>query len=122
EGCKGLSGFAYIEKVRDRRFPLIDEERGLVWALAVFDIPGGTYPTQVDGKTQQVKREPRSILIGDLFKLDAGQIQSRGRCGLLHPLSLLADRSFGRSRKNRKPVFRARPLYRNFFRQRKRLP
>ena len=75
EGCKGLSGFAYIERVRDRRFPLIDEERGLVWALAVFDIPGGTYPTQVDGKTQQVKREPRSILIGELFKLDAGQIQ-----------------------------------------------
>jgi hypothetical protein len=39
EGCKGLSGFGYIDKVRDRRFPLVDEERGLVWALAVFDIP-----------------------------------------------------------------------------------
>jgi hypothetical protein len=66
EGCKGLGGFAYIEKVRDRRFPLVDEERGLVWALAVFDIPGTMQP---------VRREPRSILIGELFKLDAGQIQ-----------------------------------------------
>jgi len=74
EGCKGLSNFAYIEKVRDRRFPLVDEERGLVWALVVFDIPGGLYPAQVDGKTQQVRREPRSILIGELFKVDAGQI------------------------------------------------
>ena len=54
---------------------LVDEERGLVWALVVFDIPGGTYPAQVDGKTQQVKREPRSILIAELFKLEAGQIQ-----------------------------------------------
>lgn len=71
EGCKGLSGFSYIEKVRDRRFPLVDEERGLVWALAVFDIPGGT--SQVDGRT--VKRDPRSILIGELFKVEAGQIQ-----------------------------------------------
>lgn len=66
DGCKALSGFAYIERVRDRRFPLIDEERGLIWALVVFDIPGTTAP---------VRREPRSILIGELFKLDAGQIQ-----------------------------------------------
>jgi hypothetical protein len=66
EGCKGLAGFAYVEKVRDRRFPLVDEERGLIWALAVFDIPAATQP---------VRREPRSILVGELFKLDAGQIQ-----------------------------------------------
>jgi hypothetical protein len=65
EGCKGLSGFGYIDKVRDRRFPMVDEERGLVWALAVFDIPGTTQP---------VRREPRSILVGELFKLEAGQI------------------------------------------------
>jgi hypothetical protein len=66
EGCKGLSNFAYIERVRDRRFPLVDEERGLVWALVVFDIPGTTAP---------VRREPRSILIGELFKIEGGQIQ-----------------------------------------------
>ena len=66
EGCKALGGFGYIDKVRDRRFPLVDEERGLVWALVVFDIPAATQP---------VRREPRSILIGELFKLEAGQIQ-----------------------------------------------
>ena len=66
EGCKGLSNFAYIERIRDRRIPLVDEERGLVWALVVFDIPGTTQP---------VRREPRSILIGELFKIEAGQIQ-----------------------------------------------
>jgi hypothetical protein len=65
-GCKALSGFTYIGRVRDRRFPLVDEERGLVWGLVVFDIPGATTP---------VRREPRSILIGELFKIDAGQIQ-----------------------------------------------
>jgi hypothetical protein len=73
EGCKGLGGFAYIEKVRDRRFPLVDEARGLVWALVVFDIPGGTYPNPAGGAP--IRREPRSILINELFKLEAGQIQ-----------------------------------------------
>lgn len=73
DGCKGLGGFAYIERVRDRRFPLVDEERGLVWALAVFDIPGGTYPNPAGGAP--IKRDPRSILIGELFKVEAGQIQ-----------------------------------------------
>ena len=75
EGCKGLSGFSYIERVRDRRFPLVDEDRGLVWALAVFDIPGGAYAATVNGKTLQLRREPRSILIAELFKIEAGQIQ-----------------------------------------------
>lgn len=75
EGCRGLSNFAYIERVRDRRVVLVDEERGLVWSLVVFDIPGGPYTAQIDGKPQQLKRDPRSILIGELFKIDAGQIQ-----------------------------------------------
>lgn len=72
-GCRGLGGFSYIERVRDRRYVLADEERGLVWGLAVFDIPGGTYPALVGSGT--VTREPRSILIAELFKLDGGQIQ-----------------------------------------------
>lgn len=75
EGCKGLGGFSYIERIRDRRVPLIDEARGLVWALVVFDIPGGPYTATVGGKLQQLKREPRSILIGELFKIEAGEIQ-----------------------------------------------
>ena len=72
-GCRGLGGFAYIERVRDRRYVLADAERGLLWGLAVFDIPGGTYPALVGSGT--IKREPRSILIAELFKLDGGQIQ-----------------------------------------------
>ncbi|WP_293903752.1 hypothetical protein [Phenylobacterium sp.] len=75
DGCKGLSGFGYIQRVRDRRFPLADEARGLVWALVVFDIPGGPYEVKVDGQVRKLVREPRSILIGELFKIDAGQIQ-----------------------------------------------
>lgn len=73
EGCKGLSNFSYIETVRDRRFPLVDEARGLVWAFVVFDIPGGTFADP--GQTRPVKREPRSILIAELFRIEAGQIQ-----------------------------------------------
>lgn len=51
-----------IDSVRDRRIPLIDEARGLVWALAVLDVPG-------DGR-----RKPRGRLAAQLFKLDAGRI------------------------------------------------
>ena len=75
DGCRGLANFGYIERIRDRRVALVDEARGLVWILAVFDIPGGLYPALVEGKTQQVKRDPRSILIGELFRIEAGQIQ-----------------------------------------------
>lgn len=64
--CRSLANFAYIERIRDRRFPLIDEARGLIWSLVVFDIPGTAQP---------VRREPRSILIGELFRIEAGQIQ-----------------------------------------------
>jgi hypothetical protein len=76
EGCKGLAGFGYIERVRDRRFPLVDPDRGLAWGLAVFDIPGGPYEVKAaDGQVRKLTREPRSVLVSELFKLDAGQIQ-----------------------------------------------
>ncbi len=76
EGCTAFSQLAYIERVRDRRMPLVDEERGLIWALAVLDIPGGTYPAPVGSRSATVKREPRSILIAELFKVEAGQIHA----------------------------------------------
>jgi hypothetical protein len=33
--------FAYVTKIRERRFPLVDETRGIVMAAVVFDMPGG---------------------------------------------------------------------------------
>jgi hypothetical protein len=41
--CNTLEVFVYIPVVEQRRFPTIDEERGVVVAIVVFQIPGGDY-------------------------------------------------------------------------------
>lgn len=76
-GCRDqLPYLEYIEHIRDRRFPIVDEARGLVWALAVFDIPGGTYHQVFpDGTATDRVVAPRSILISELFKVVSGRIQ-----------------------------------------------
>ncbi|MBC7957291.1 MAG: hypothetical protein H7Y33_15640 [Cytophagales bacterium] len=65
--CNSLGVFTYIPTVRDRRYPLIDAERGLVLGVVVFDIPGGTF----NGRLY----EPRSILLSEVFKVVDGKIQ-----------------------------------------------
>ncbi|MGX7897025.1 hypothetical protein [Tsuneonella sp. HG222] len=71
----GLANFTWIKPVRDRRFPIVDEERGLVWAIVVMDIAGGPYQTMIDGRPTQAVRPPRSIIVGELFKVVGGRIR-----------------------------------------------
>lgn len=33
-----LDALNYLQPVRNRRYPLVDEERGLVWAIALLDM------------------------------------------------------------------------------------
>ena len=69
--------FTYIRKVRDRRFPVVDEERGLVVAQVVFDIPGSKTWIR-DGKqvpAPPAVSNPRNKILNELFKVDHGQIQ-----------------------------------------------
>jgi hypothetical protein len=75
-GCQsGMANLSYIEKIRDRRHLLIDEARGLIWSLVIFDIPGGDYPnTSVDGVKTTRNHKPRGIYIAELFSLRAGKI------------------------------------------------
>jgi hypothetical protein len=69
--------FTYILRVRDRRFPVVDEARGLVVAQVVFDIPGS--PSWIrDGKevaAPPAVANPRNNILNELFKIDHGQIQ-----------------------------------------------
>jgi hypothetical protein len=70
-----MHNFTYITKVRDRRHLLIDEERGLIWTLGIFDIPGGNYQyTLPDGTVAPRVQKPRSIYIAELFTIHAGKI------------------------------------------------
>lgn len=59
-GCrKGLDAITWIPRVRERRFPVVDEERGLIWAIVMFDMP----------------TQDRSMRLAELFKIVAGQIR-----------------------------------------------
>jgi len=65
------TGFSsFITEIRERRFPVVDEERGLVYAIVFFD-HAGTVPTVklTDGTTMTVPPPydmPYTYLVGVL--------------------------------------------------------
>jgi hypothetical protein len=66
--------FLYIREVRERRFPLVDSERGLVLAIAFLDVPG-VESIEIDGVLREMPphaRTPRSTLLFELFKVIEG--------------------------------------------------
>lgn len=82
----GFHRFNYITDIRDRRVPVVDEERGLVLMWAYFDIPGnidvGDGPwgpsdtPSPDGKKRvDTRKIPRSLYIAELFKVVDGGIR-----------------------------------------------
>jgi hypothetical protein len=80
-GCKaqfstGLYGV--VTEVHDRRYPVIDEERQAVFALAVFDHCGCKKSlTMPNGTKVDVGffNKPSSILLAEAFKIDGGLIR-----------------------------------------------
>jgi hypothetical protein len=79
-GAQFATGFSkIITNVRDRRFPIVDEERGLVYTVIRFDHNGKNKTTVWnDGSTHPVNTpfdEPFSFEIGELFKIRNGKIQ-----------------------------------------------
>ena len=82
-GCKAQfdTGFSkLITDVRERRFPVVDEERGLVFSVVLFDHAGNVESyTQPDGQvvpvTSPMFRRPMTLLIGELFHIEGGRIR-----------------------------------------------
>jgi hypothetical protein len=66
-----LLGFPDIERIRDRRYPVIDVERGLVLGLVFFDHPG---PVRT-GPVPPRFAAPNSYFIWELFKVSGGTIR-----------------------------------------------
>lgn len=62
--------------IRDRRFAVIDEERGLVFALGFFDHDATLRTYQLaDGRTaKQTRTAPWTWEIGEMFKIQNGKI------------------------------------------------
>ena len=73
-----LGRYAFNERVRDRDFFLVDEERGIVMARGFIDHKGvmDEY-TLTDGtKTRSVFREPQTWQLLEMFKIHNGMITS----------------------------------------------
>ncbi len=65
-----ISKFIYITKVRDRRFLILDEERGLVWGIFLLDCPGN-----VGSESLGSLKNPRTIVVAECFKITSGKIR-----------------------------------------------
>lgn len=78
-GCEEqfrLGNYRYDDRLRGRRFPLVDEQRGLVLAFGFIDHCGRLDEYQLtDGRTvKSLVRRPHTFYLGELFKIDAGMI------------------------------------------------
>jgi hypothetical protein len=78
-GEQFATGFSrFITKIRERRYPIVDQERGLVYALIFFDHAGTvTSVTMANGMTFRPPPPfdtPYTLQIGELFKIVDGRI------------------------------------------------
>jgi len=71
-----MGQYLYDDRVRDRRFPIVDEERGIVLAAGFIDHEGriGDF-TLTDGSTRtSIFRRPHSFVLLEAFKIKGGRI------------------------------------------------
>ncbi|HTE40116.1 MAG TPA: hypothetical protein VK629_04755 [Steroidobacteraceae bacterium] len=69
----------YIKSVDERRFPIVDVERGIVFSTFIFDIPGevsSANDASISSNAQLAAtlREPRMLLLTEWFKIEGGVI------------------------------------------------
>jgi hypothetical protein len=72
-----LGYYFVVQSIHNRRYPLVDAERGIVWSHAVFD--QGTVNSGVlsDGRPYTFKgfNRPSSILVTEAFLIENGKIR-----------------------------------------------
>jgi len=71
-----LGQYVYDDRLRDRRYPLVDEEKGLVLAAGFIDHSGRvTDVTWTDGsRHKSIFTFPHSFVLLELFKITGGKI------------------------------------------------
>jgi len=74
------TGFStFVTDISDRRFPVIDEERGLIYTSVFFEHTGTIKTVELNnGETMQVPtdyRRPFSWMIHEIFKIKNGKIR-----------------------------------------------
>ena len=70
--------YAVVTRIHHRRFPIVDEERGIVWAYVIFD-QNGTVQTihLTNGQDVSMKNfnRPSSLEVTEAFKIENGKIR-----------------------------------------------
>lgn len=66
--------FAFVDRIRERRFPLVDEERGVVFTFAFFDHSGTVREYQLaDGTATTAGLDrPFTWMIAEAFRIERG--------------------------------------------------
>jgi len=72
-----MGQYLYDDRLRDRRFPLVDEERGIVLAGGFIDHEGRIGEFKLtDGSTRSsIFRRPHSFVLLEAFKIKGGKIE-----------------------------------------------
>jgi hypothetical protein len=72
-----LGWYRYDDRLRARRFPLIDVERGLVMAFGFIDHCGrlAEYTLTNGERVNSMIRRPHTFYLAELFKIEAGAIR-----------------------------------------------
>jgi hypothetical protein len=78
-GCEAqqkTGWFAFVTEIRDRRFPVVDRERGLVLSFGFFDHDASArqYPLPDGTMTPNIVTYPQTIHISELFQIRDGKI------------------------------------------------
>lgn len=81
--CNQMSDYTYMDKIKERRFPIVDVERGIVVGAMVIEVskPKATppvtvsTPTGTQTSTLPLFGRPHDTLIQEVFKIADGKIQ-----------------------------------------------
>jgi hypothetical protein len=94
-----LGYYFVVQNIHGRRYPVVDQERGIVWAHAVFD--QGTVNSGVlsDGRPYTFNgfNRPSSILVTEAFLIEEGKIRRVEMVGPSAPYHLNSPWSGGLS-------------------------
>ncbi len=66
-----------VQRIHGRRYPVVDRERGIVWAHAIFDQGTVSKGVLADGRPYEYKgfNRPSSILVTEAFLIENGKIR-----------------------------------------------
>src|SRR5579875_2102839 len=70
--------YAVVSRIHHRRYPLVDEERGVVWSYAIFDHARNLPVIHLtNGQTVEMKgfNRPSSIEVTEAFRIEGGKIR-----------------------------------------------